>query len=197
MRGVFQAIVIGVSAGGFKALHSILAQFPATFPLPLIIVQHRMAESDDYLVESLNRRCRITIKEADEKEEIKPGVAYIAPAGYHLLIEKNRTFSLCLNEPVCYSRPSIDVLFESASEAYKSKLIGVILTGANTDGSQGIKAIKKKRGLTIVQDPETAEIKTMPMAALETNAVDHVIRLEEIPSFISKLLENTYESFDR
>jgi len=186
----FQAIVIGVSAGGFNATHAILSSFPEDFPLPVIIVHHRMEGSGTYLAESLNANCRLTVKEADEKEEIEPGTVYIAPAGYHLLIEKNRTFSLCVDEPVCYARPSIDVLFETAAQTYMSHLIGIILTGANSDGSEGVRRIKEKGGLTIAQDPETAEAKAMPAAAIATKSIDFVMTLEEIPAFLIILLEN-------
>lgn len=197
MDNRFQAVVIGVSAGGLKVLQAILARFPEDFPLPVIIVQHRMAESDNYLVKSLSRNCKLTVKEADEKEEIKPGTAYIAPAEYHLLIEKNRTFSLSVDEPVCFARPSIDVLFETAAQAYKSHLIGIVLTGANNDGSDGVIKIKQYNGLTIAQDPETAEVNIMPLAAIATKSIDYVMTLEEIPSFLTNLVGNNYEEFDK
>ncbi|MBA4367957.1 MAG: chemotaxis protein CheB [Desulfobacterium sp.] len=191
MRNDFQAIVMGVSAGGFNALHTMLPLFPRDFPLPIIIVQHRISENNTFLEESLNRVCQLTVKESNEKETINPGIIYIAPGGYHLLVEKDLTFSLSVDEPVCYSRPSIDVLFETASLAFGPRLIGVILTGANDDGSEGIKKIKSKGGLTIAQDPESAEVEIMPRSAIETKTVDFILPLEEIPSFILTVLEDS------
>lgn len=189
MSNCYQALVIGVSAGGFKALHTIMPPLPGEFPLPVVVVQHRKAESDNYLLESLNKVCNLNIKEADEKEKITPGTVYFAPAGYHLLIEKDQTFSLSVDEPICYARPSIDVLFETAAQAYKSHLIGIVLTGANNDGSNGIVSIKQHNGLTIVQAPETAEMDIMPLAAIATKSVDYILALEEIPVFLNSLVE--------
>jgi two-component system chemotaxis response regulator CheB len=118
-----------------------------------------------------------------------PGMAYLAPPNYHLLLEPDRTFTLTIDERVNYARPSIDVLFETAAEAYKDKLIGIILTGANNDGSKGLKKIKEFGGLAIVQDPETAEVASMPRAAILTSVVDHIIPLEEIAPLLNSLNE--------
>jgi len=192
MKYEFQAVVIGVSAGGFKALHTILPMFPRDFLPPVFVVQHRMATEDDYFVESLNSKCHLTVKEAEDKEKIKFGNVYIAPGDYHLLIEKNRFLSLSVDEPVCFSRPSIDVLFETAASAFGACLIGVILTGANSDGSEGIKVIKNKKGLTIAQDPDTAEVNLMPQSAIKTGCIDYILPLEDIPPFIADLLEDNY-----
>ena len=189
MKYDLRAVVIGVSAGGFQALHTILPLFPKNFLPPVIIVQHRMTGSDDFFVESLNRCCKLKVIEPDDKEKIQSGTVYIAPAGYHLLIEKDFSLSLSLDELVCYARPSIDVLFETAAHAYGAKLAGIILTGANTDGSNGIKMIKKYGGLTIVQTPETAEDNLMPRSAISTNSVDFILSLEDIPPFLAELLE--------
>ncbi|MCP4115022.1 MAG: chemotaxis protein CheB [Desulfobacteraceae bacterium] len=188
----FSAVVIGVSAGGFQALHTILPLLPKDFPAPVIVVQHRMAGEDDFFIDSLNSKSHITVKEAGEREEIRPGTAYIAPGGYHLLIEKDHTFSLSVDEPVCYARPSIDVLFETASRVWGPHLVGIILTGANSDGSNGIKTIKQGNGLTIAQDPETAEVNVMPLAAIATRCVDFILPLEDIPSFLTNLVEDTH-----
>jgi two-component system chemotaxis response regulator CheB len=184
---MFEAAVIGVSAGGMQALRTILSAIPETYPLSIVIVQHRGVRSDDYLVRALNDLCAITVKEAEDKEGMRPRVAYIAPADYHLLVEPDRTFSLSVDEKVHYARPSIDVLFESAAETFASKLIGVILTGANSDGAQGLRAIKQHGGLAIVQDPETAEAASMPRAALRATAVDHVASLERIGALLRQL----------
>ncbi len=195
MKVDFSAVVVGVSAGGFQALHTLLPMLPKAFPAPVIVVQHRMAGEDDYFVESLNSKSLVTVKEAEEKEEIRPGTAYIAPGGYHLLIEKDHTFSLSVDEPVCYARPSIDVLFETAARVYGSHLVGIILTGANNDGSNGIKTIKQGNGLTIAQDPETAEVNLMPQSAIATHCVDFILPLEDIPSFLTNLVEDNHGNF--
>jgi two-component system chemotaxis response regulator CheB len=182
----YQAIVIGTSVGGLNALQKILGPLPANFSLPILIVQHRLPAPDDFLTFSLNESCPLTVKEADEKEPIKPGFVYIAPANYHLLVEQNKTLSLSIDSKVCYSRPSIDVLFETAAEAYLSGLIGIILTGANDDGTIGLKKIKEKGGLTIAQDPATAESGVMPLSAIRENVVDQILPLAEIASFLSQ-----------
>jgi two-component system chemotaxis response regulator CheB len=183
----YDAIVVGVSAGGMEALNAILPHLPADFPLGVIVMQHMHPTSDDFLVRYLNERCNLKVKQADEKEEIVPGVIYVAPANYHLMVEEDRTFALTVDEPVNYARPSIDMLFETAADAYGARLVGVILTGASSDGSHGLKRIKESGGLAIVQDPETAEADTMPMAAVNATEVDYVLPLEEIGPFLKRL----------
>ena len=176
----YEAVVIGVSAGGIEALKEILSPLPASFPLPIAIVQHRDLRSDGFLAEYLNRLSGLVVSEAEDKEPLCPGHAYLAPAGYHLLIESDRTFSLSVDPRVNYSCPSVDVLFESAADAFADSLIGIVLTGANTDGAKGLKAIKARRGLAIVQNPETAQAAAMPRAALEATAVDYMVDLQDI-----------------
>jgi two-component system, chemotaxis family, protein-glutamate methylesterase/glutaminase len=175
-----EAIVIGVSWGGMQALKKILPSFPKDFLLPVIIVQHLDANSDTSWIDILDSMSNITVKEADEKEKISPGIAYIAPANYHLMIEKDKTFSLSVEERVNFSRPSIDILFECASEVYEKKLIGVVLTGLNSDGASGLRQIKQKGGITIVEDPTSAEAGEMPRAAIAATKVDYVLPLPEI-----------------
>jgi two-component system chemotaxis response regulator CheB len=182
-----EAIVIGVSAGGMKALGTILPHLPADFALGIIVVQHLHPSAEDSLALRLNKSCELAVKQADEKESIAPGVIYIAPPDYHLMVEEDRAFSLSLDEPVNYARPSIDILFETAADAYGSKLVGIVLTGANADGSHGLKRIKESGGVTIVQDPATAEIETMPRAAIAATQVDHILPLEEIGPFLVTL----------
>jgi two-component system chemotaxis response regulator CheB len=138
------------------------------------------------LIEILNDKSNITIKEADEKEKIEKRTVYIAPPNYHLMIERNKTFSLSIDELVNYARPSIDVLFESAANAYKNKLIGVILTGSNSDGTAGLKKIKEYGGLTIVQDPKTAESAYMPASAIAAIKPDYILSLEDIINLLIK-----------
>ena len=183
----YKAILIGVSAGGMNALGHILPGLPEGFPIPVIIVQHVSPQSDNYMIRHFNKLSKITVKEADEKEEIKAGYAYFAPPNYHLLVEADFTFSLSVEGRVNYSRPSIDVLFDTALEAYCTGTVGIILTGANNDGSKGLKHIKDCGGLTIVQDPKTAEVPAMPEAALKACKADHVLDLKEITSFLIRL----------
>ena len=179
-------MVIGVSAGGLKALSTIFSHLPAKFPFSVIVVQHTHPTSDDFLARHLNEVCRLKVKQADEKERIVSGVIYIAPPNYHLLIEEDKTFSLTVDAPVNFARPSIDVLFESAADAYKKNLIGIILTGGNDDGSRGLKSIRESGGLAIVQDPKTAEVEAMPLAALAAASPDYVLSLEKIEDFLKR-----------
>ena len=180
----YEAVVIGVSAGGLAALSGILEGLPVDFSLPLIIIQHRAKDERTLLEEVLQARCVVRIKQADEKEKIKDSVVYFAPADYHLLIEQDRSFSLTCDEPVNFSRPSIDLLFETASEVYLDKLIGIILTGANSDGAAGIRAIRRRGGFTIAQDPGSASFPAMPRAAIDTGSVQSVLTTEEIKDFL-------------
>ncbi len=183
----YKAIVIGVSAGGMTALDTILPQLPKDFYLPVIVAPHRHPNSDDYLEHHLGRNCAVHVKQADQGEKITPGTVYIAPPNYHLLIEDNFTLSLSLDAPINFARPSIDVLFQSAADAYGPQLIGIVLTGANDDGSRGLKKIKGMGGLTIVQDPRAAEIPQMPKAAIAAANPHHILTLREIPERLINL----------
>jgi len=180
-------VVIGVSTGGLKVIKAILSVLPSEFALSIIIVMHRHKETDGYLERSLNDECKMQVKQADKKEEIKAGIVYVAPPNYHLLIEDDGTFSMSVEGPVNYARPSVDVVFESAAEVYGEGLIGVILTGANKDGSRGLKMIKKSGGLTIVQTPETSEAAEMSKSAMEAVKPDYVLPLIEIGRLLRKL----------
>ncbi len=183
----YKVIVIGVSTGGTQALKTILSVLPSQFALSVIIVMHRHKDTDGYLEQLLNNECRMCVKQADEKEKIKAGVVYVAPPNYHLLIEDDGTFSMSISGAVNYARPSVDVVFESAAEVYGKGLIGVILTGANRDGSQGLKKIKEAGGLAIVQAPETSEVSEMPKAAIAVVKPDYVLPLEKIGPLLRKL----------
>jgi two-component system, chemotaxis family, protein-glutamate methylesterase/glutaminase len=179
-----QAIVIGSSAGGLFALTSILDELPADYPLPVIVIQHRVKERSVLLEEILQHRCRIKIKQADEKEKICSGFVYIAPPGYHLLVESDQTFSLASDIPEKHSMPSIDVLFETAAYCYQESLIAIILTGASNDGSDGMRISKKLGGFTIAQDPGEAQFPYMPRAAINAGAVSRVMKLLDIKHFL-------------
>jgi two-component system chemotaxis response regulator CheB len=184
---MFKAVVIGVSAGGLQALKILLPALPADFSVPIIIVQHIDPHSDNYLFKYLNDLSAITVKEIEDKETLCAGNVYFAPAGYHLLIEPDTSVSLSLEEKVHYCRPSIDLLFESAAETYGKYLIGIILTGANADGAQGLKTIKECGGLAIAQNPKTAESPYMPHAAINMTEVDHILNLEQIVPLLLRL----------
>lgn len=183
----YEAAVIGVSAGGIEALKVLLPLLPASVPFPIVIVQHRDSRSSGFLSEYLNRMSEIAVSEAEDKEPLCAGHAYLAPAGYHLLIELDRTFSLSADARVNYSCPSIDVLFESAADAFQESLIGIVLTGANADGALGLKAIKARGGLAIVQNPATAESPAMPHAALRATAVDYIVEIEALAPLLMRL----------
>jgi two-component system, chemotaxis family, protein-glutamate methylesterase/glutaminase len=180
----YEAIVIGVSSGGLKAMKVIFSILPKDFSTPIVIVQHISAQSDNQWIRLLNDQSNLLIKEADEKEKIEHGSVYIAPPNYHLMIEMDKTFSLTINERVNFARPSIDVLFESAAEVYKNKLIGVILTGSNNDGTLGLKRIQECGGMTIVQNPETAESSCMPASAIAAIKPDYILPLKEITALL-------------
>lgn len=183
----YDAIVIGASAGGFNALSSLLEQMPADYCVPIVVVQHRSPDSGDLLEELLQRKCHIRIKQADEKERIRVGTVYVAPPDYHLLIEADRTFSLSADSRIRYSRPSIDVLFESAALVYGPALIGIILTGANEDGARGITCIAERGGLTIAQNPDEAQFPFMVQASIDTNKINHIWSLGTIQNFLIRL----------
>jgi two-component system chemotaxis response regulator CheB len=193
---MFEAVAIGVSAGGMQALKTLLGALPPSFRLPIAVVQHIEARSDAYLCDYLNRLSAIEVKEAEDKEPMRSGVAYLAPAGYHLLVEPGRSFSLSVDEKVNFCRPSIDLLFESAADAFGKHLIGVVLTGANADGAMGLKRIKERGGFAVVQNPETAEAPYMPRAAITATSVDEVADLDLIAPILVELGERTTHGSD-
>lgn len=190
---VFKAVVIGSSAGGVRALSMVLSTLPADFRLPIIIVQHLHPHSGDGLVDVLNHKTPLTVQQAEEKTFIEAGKVYLAPPNYHLLLELDGSLALSITEKVNYARPSIDVLFETAAELYDKALIGIILTGANHDGAAGMAAIKRAGGYTIVQDPETAEASSMPLAACEATQVDALLPLTDIGPYLLQLVNHDYK----
>ena len=184
LRGRIEAIVIGASAGGVEALGLILPALPAKFRPALLIVLHLPRERPSLLVEIYERRCALPIREADDKEPIEPGTVYFAPPDYHMLVERNRQIALSTEEPVHYSRPSVDVLFESAADVYGERLLGVILTGANEDGAAGLHAIHRAGGVTVVQQPDSAKVPLMVVSALQRNPADFVLSLSQIAELL-------------
>jgi two-component system, chemotaxis family, protein-glutamate methylesterase/glutaminase len=181
-------VVVGASLGGFNALGFLLSELPASLSVPIAVVQHRSSGSGESLKVALQRRCRLRVQDAQDKERIQSGRVYLAPADYHLLVERG-SLALSTDPPVCNARPSVDVLFESAADAYGADLAAVVLTGANRDGSQGAAWVKRRGGTVIVQDPATAECPIMPRSAIEAAAVDFVLPLVDITKTLTRLCE--------
>jgi len=179
------AVVIGASVGAVQALEAILPKLPETFPQPLVIVVHQPREATNGLAELFASRCRIAVKEAEDKEMLRPGTAYFAPADYHLLVEADRRLSLSSDEPELYSRPSIDVLFAAAADAFGAGLTGIVLTGANADGTRGLAAVLAAGGEAWVQTPATAEAGTMPRSALAACPAAKAMTLDEIAASLT------------
>jgi len=180
------AVVIGASAGALESLYQILPSLPPEYRLPIIIVVHIPPDKKSIMADLLQSKCAIRVVEAQDKEPLQKGTAYIAPPDYHVLVEKNGRLSLSSEEPVLYSRPSIDVLFETASDAYGSALIGVILSGANSDGVKGLKSIINAGGTGIVLDPDLAYAPTMPQAAQNACPTAHILNFEQITDYLQK-----------
>jgi two-component system chemotaxis response regulator CheB len=178
----YRLIVVGVSAGGLGALRSLVGGLPAAFPMPLVVVQHRSKDSE-LLCELLQECSEMDVTEANDKEEILAGHVYVGPPDYHLLVERG-WFVLSTDAPVRFSRPSIDVMFESACDAYGADLVGVVLTGANADGSRGLRRIVERGGLAVVQDPDSAEVPVMPRQALKAVPQACVLPLDGIAPFL-------------
>ena len=183
----YSAVVIGASAGGLNAVSTLLSKIPENYALPIIIVQHRAKEEKELLEEILSQKCKIKVKQADEKEKIIGGIVYVAPPDYHLMVEHDRTFSLSKDPAVKHSRPSIDVLFETASNVYKDELVAVILTGASDDGADGIKLVHHHHGLTIAQNPGEAVHPAMPVSSIRTGSIKRILSLNEIQGFLLQL----------
>jgi two-component system chemotaxis response regulator CheB len=182
-----EALVIGASAGGVDALMMLLPALPAHCKVPVMIVLHLPRHHPSSLVEIFAPRCALPVREADDKEPIAPGTVYFAPPDYHLLVDQGPALALSADEPVNYSRPAIDVLFESAADFYGQALGGIILTGANDDGAAGLVAVRRAGGVTIVQQPDTAAAPLMPQAALDTGPVDFVLPLDGIARLLGSL----------
>jgi two-component system chemotaxis response regulator CheB len=171
-----EAVVIGASAGGVNALLQVLPALPRGYRLPLVVVLH-----------VFQQRVMVPVREAGDKEEIIPGTLYFAPAGYHLLLENDRSFSLSCDAPVHFARPAIDIMMETAAEVYGARLAGVLLTGANEDGAQGMAAIGRAGGMTVVQDPQEASVDVMPLEAIRIRPPDLILPLEQIKRLLLML----------
>jgi len=185
----YKAVVIGASAGGLAAVGAVLSEIKSTFCIPILLAQHISPHVESHLAAHFESKTALAVKEAEDKEPIKRGNLYIAPPNYHLLVDFDGCTTLSIDPPVNYSRPSIDVLFESAADYFGKELIGIILTGANSDGAAGLQRIKERGGMAIVQSVETAEAQTMPQAAIEAADVDHILPLEAIGHFLNTICE--------
>jgi two-component system chemotaxis response regulator CheB len=183
-----EAVVIGASAGAVDALSAILPTLPQDYPVPLIVVVHVPPDKKSIMVDLFRRKCQLAVREAEDKVPIERATAYFAPPDYHVLVKLDRRLSLSSEEPVHHSRPSIDVLFETAAEAYGQGLIGIVLTGANADGAAGLRAIHAAGGTAIVQRPELAHTPYMPQAALNACPDARAMSLEEIARYLREVL---------
>jgi two-component system chemotaxis response regulator CheB len=176
----YEIVAIGASWGGLRAVGEVLSGLPSGFGAAIVIAQHRARDSaEDMFVGALGRRTPLAVCEAGDKDPIEGGRVHVAPPDYHLLVEPGH-FELSLDAPVSHSRPSIDVLFESVADSYGERAIGVLLTGASSDGSAGLLRLRRRGGLTLVQDPAEAERSEMPAAALALGAAEHVCSLASI-----------------
>ncbi len=183
----YHVLVIGGSAGSFPSVSRILEHLPNDYRLPVVMCLHRLRDKREGFKEALEIKSKMPVCEPNDKDLILPAHVYIAPANYHLLIETPHFFALATTELVQYSRPSIDVLFESAADALKSNVLAVLLSGANRDGALGMKRIHVKGGYTVVQDPATCSMNTMPQAALDLTPVDRILDLDRIIEFLIDL----------
>ena len=182
------AVVIGASAGGVEALGILLPELPAGYSLPVVVVLHLPREKPSLLVDIYAPRCALPVEEAQDKAPVEPGHVYFAPADYHLLVDEGPSFALSIDEPVNYSRPSIDVLFETAAEVYGERLVAVLLTGASADGAEGLAKVHRAGGTTVVQLPSEAPSPYMPESALRTSPVDHVLPVAGIAQLLCGLV---------
>jgi two-component system, chemotaxis family, protein-glutamate methylesterase/glutaminase len=186
----YKMIVIGGSAGSLDIILKIFPLLPSQSGASFLIVIHRKNDSDSILADLLSTRTQMNVSEVEDKQPIRPNTIYIAPADYHLLLEDEQTFSLDSSEKIHFSRPSIDVTFESVAEVFGSSAIGILLSGANADGAEGLRKIKMAGGYTIVQDPASADVGYMPQQAINLGAVDAIVNGDDIPQFIKRLFES-------
>lgn len=187
LNNSYKAVVIGGSAGSFQGVVKILSQLPKGFPLPIIMCLHRLKHVRNGFVEALSIKSVVQVTEPYDKEPIKKGSVYLAPANYHMSVELGNHFALSTEEMVNNSRPAIDITLGTSAFVYKDKLIGILLSGANKDGALGMKAIKDKGGFTIVQEPSECMIDTMPKAALAVTSINHIMKVDQIVEFLKEL----------
>lgn len=186
-RAGYDAVVVGGSSGGVEALATLLPALPATLQASLVVVLHLPRDRRSLLADIFRPRCALPLHEAHDKDGIAPGAVYFAPPDYHLLVDEGPRLSLSVDAPLHFSRPSIDVLFESAADLYGPRLVGILLSGANEDGAQGLAAVRAAGGLAIVQDPASAPMPAMPLAALARTPVDHTLPPAGIAALLAQL----------
>ncbi|HEX3869585.1 MAG TPA: chemotaxis protein CheB [Pirellulales bacterium] len=182
-----RAVVIGASAGAIEALSVVFSKLPRHYALPILVVVHVPPDRHGAIPALFAAKCLLSVREADDKEPIEPGTIYFAPPDYHLMVDVSHSIALSSEEPVLFSRPSIDVLFETAADVYGSDLVGVILTGANSDGARGLKRIADAGGVALVQRPDQAAASAMPQAALDSCPQARAMSLDEIASYLRNL----------
>lgn len=186
---LLRIVVVGVSAGGMEALRRLLPRLPATFPWPVAVVQHLHSTECGFLASHLDQICALSVVEGEDKLPIAAGQVVLAPANYHMLVEWDGTYSLSVDPPVNWCRPSADVLFESAVEVFGARTVGIVLTGANNDGAAGFRKIREAGGVAAVQDPSEAEFPSMPMAAMEAATPDAVLRIDDIAPWLADMAD--------
>ncbi|CAA7614997.1 putative chemotaxis protein-glutamate methylesterase [Candidatus Terasakiella magnetica] len=182
-----EVVVIGCSAGGIEALHTLLPALPPDFPLPVVVVIHLSSGAPTLLPQVLQTGCTLPVIEAEERQPLRPGCIHVAAPDYHLLIEPDHTFALSADAKVNNSRPAIDLTFISAAEVWGAGVLAILLTGASADGARGMQAVKARGGICIVQDPATAQAPAMPAAAIATGVADHIAKLDEITGIVVSL----------
>ena len=187
MASPAQAVVIGASAGAFDALSAILPQLKPGFRLPVLIVVHLPPDRRSLMAELFRQKCSLMVEEVEDRQPLEPGTIYFAPPDYHLLVENHRSLSLSKDDPVLFSRPSIDVLFETAAEVFGAQLIAVVLSGANDDGARGAAVIQACGGTVLIQDPTQALVPVMPEAALRSCPDAKILSLDAIAHYLREV----------
>lgn len=186
----YKIVAMGASAGALETFYALLPELPAGYSLPIVIVVHTPPDKDSIMAELLQTKTLLQVREAEDKDILKPGAIYLAPPNYHLLAEVDGSLSLSSDEQVNYSRPSIDVLFESVAEAYGAQAVGVVLSGANNDGARGLEAIAGAGGAALVQQPSQAYAAMMPMSALAACHDARPMSLPQIGEFLRKAAQS-------
>jgi len=185
--GRFDLVTIGVSTGGVDLLLELLPALPADFPAPLLVCLHAPADTTASLAETLDHRSRIHVTEAQNQQLLQPATVYLCPGGYHLHVEHDGRCSLSVDAPVNYARPSADVLFDSAAQIYRERLLAVVLSGAGDDGAEGVRRVRQLGGVVVVQDPADALLADMPRAALQAVQPDHLVKTEHLATLLLRL----------
>ena len=182
-----EILVIGCSAGGFHLVFELILQLPENFLMPVVVVIHRGKKYKTSIERLLDHKANVSVKIADDKEILKKGCVYFAPSDYHLLLEPEGAFTLDYSEPVMYCRPSIDITFQSVADVWGNKVIAILLSGANADGAEGLATIKRNGGMIVVQNPDSAEVRTMPEAAINKSQPDFILNNDTLIEFVTQI----------